>query len=145
MPNFKKILIAEDNQYDVELIMEVFTENNLSNNIMVVNDGQEALDYLYRQGKFAERQDGNPVVVLLDIKMPKLTGIDVLKVIKSDPDLKNLPVVMLTSSRDENDLVESYKLGVNGYVVKPVDIEQFIKAVSTLGLFWAVFNEPPPY
>lgn len=139
----KAILVAEDDPRDAELTLEALSEYNLRNEIVVAEDGAEALDYLYRRGKFSERSAGNPAVVLLDIKMPKVDGLQVLRKIKEDPDLKTVPVVMLTSSREERDLVESYRLGVNAYVVKPVQFVQFVESVKQLGAFWAVLNEPP--
>lgn len=144
MAELKRILLAEDNPKDVELTLTALEEHHLANEVIVVNDGAEALDYLYRRGKFALRADTNPAVVLLDLKMPKVDGLEVLRTMKSDIALKTIPVVILTSSREEKDLVESYKLGVNAYVVKPVDFQQFIDAVKQLGVFWAVINEPPP-
>jgi CheY-like chemotaxis protein len=140
----KRILLAEDDPNDVELTLAALAENNLANEVVVVNDGVEALDYLHARRKFAGRPRGNPAVVLLDIKMPKLDGLEVLRSMKSETALRSVPVVMLTSSREESDLVESYKLGVNAYVVKPVDFKEFISAVKNLGLFWAVVNQPPP-
>jgi len=140
----KRILLAEDNPNDVELTLEALTEYNLANEVVVARDGQEALDYLNREGEFKMRGDTNPAVVLLDIKMPKVDGIEVLRKMKADDNLKNIPVVILTSSREEKDLVESYALGVNAYVVKPVDFHEFVEAVKALGSFWAVINEPPP-
>ena len=140
----KKILLAEDNPNDVELTLAALAEQNLTNEVVVVQDGVEALDYLFRRGKFSERTGSNPVVMLLDLKMPKLDGLQVLREMKGDPVLKHLPVVVLTSSREERDLVESYDLGVNGYVVKPVAFEQFLDAVRRIGLFWVLTNEPPP-
>jgi len=144
MAELKRILLAEDNPKDVELTLTALDKHHLANEVVVANDGVEALDYLYRRGKFAMRADSNPAVVLLDLKMPKVDGLEVLRTIKSDNNLKAIPVVILTSSREEKDLVESYKLGVNAYVVKPVDFQQFIDAVKELGAFWAVINEPPP-
>jgi CheY-like chemotaxis protein len=144
MAELKRILLAEDSPKDVELTLTALEEHNLANEVVVVNDGAEALDYLYRRGKFALRADVNPAVVLLDLKMPKVDGLEVLRTIKKDDSLKRIPVVILTSSREEKDLVESYKLGVNAYVVKPVDFQQFVQAVKELGVFWAVINEPPP-
>ena len=138
------ILLAEDNPKDVELTLSALDEHHLANEVMVVNDGAEALDYLYCRGKFQLRTPENPAVVLLDIKMSKVNGLEVLRTIRSDERLKLIPVVILTSSREEQDLVESYKLGANAYVVKPVDFQQFIKAVKELGAFWAIINEPPP-
>jgi CheY-like chemotaxis protein len=116
----------------------------LANEVVVVGDGAEALDYLLRRGAFAERERGNPAVVLLDLKMPRVDGLEVLRHLKADPELRTIPVVIMTSSREERDLVESYRLGVNAYVVKPVDFEQFVAAVKEVGMFWAVINEPPP-
>ena len=143
MADLKRILYAEDNPKDVELTLAALDEHNLANEVVVVHDGAEALDYLYQRGKFAMRQAGNPAVVLLDIKMPKVDGLEVLKTIKEDPNLKSIPTVILTSSREEQDLVKSYNQGVNADVVKPVDFQEFIKAVSNLGVFWALVNEPP--
>ncbi len=144
MAELKRILLAEDNPKDVELTLTALDEHNLANEVVVVNDGAEALDYLYCRGKFAMRADNNPAVVLLDLKMPKVDGLEVLRTIKKDDKLKMIPLVILTSSREEKDLVESYKLGVNAYVVKPVNFQDFIEAVKELGAFWAVINEPPP-
>ena len=144
MAELKRILLAEDNPKDVELTLTALDEHNLANEVVVVNDGAEALDYLYRRGKYAMRADNDPAVVLLDLKMPKVDGLEVLRTIKNDNKLKTIPLVILTSSREEKDLVESYKLGVNAYVVKPVNFQQFIEAVKELGAFWAVINEPPP-
>ncbi len=144
MTDMRRILLAEDDPNDVELTLTALGENNLANEVVVVNDGVEALDYLHVRGRFADRQRGNPAVVLLDIKMPKLDGLEVLKRMKADEGLRSVPVVMLTSSREESDLLESYRLGVNAYVVKPVDFREFIGAVRSLGLFWAVVNQPPP-
>jgi CheY-like chemotaxis protein len=140
----KRIVLAEDNPNDVELTLAALSEINLANEVVVVRDGAEALDYLYRRHEFATRPAGNPAVLLLDLKMPKLDGLDVLRALKADDRLKTIPVVMLTSSREEQDLISSYKLGVNAYVVKPVDFRAFIDAVRQLGVFWAVINEPPP-
>lgn len=139
----KRILLAEDSPKDVELTLAALEEHHLANEVIVVNDGAEALDYLYRRGKYALRTDHHPVVVLLDLKMPKVDGLEVLRMIKSDEHLKTIPVVMLTSSREEQDLVKSYKLGVNAYVVKPVDFQEFVDAVKEVGAFWAIINEPP--
>jgi CheY-like chemotaxis protein len=144
MSNVKRILLAEDNPNDVELTLMALAEHNLANEVIVVKDGEEALDYLYRRGQYALYQNGNPVVVLLDIKMPKVDGLEVLRQIKSDPALQTIPVVILTSSREDRDLVESYKLGVNAYVVKPVDFHEFVDAIREIGLFWGIINAAPP-
>lgn len=140
----KKILLAEDDPRDVELTLEALSDNCLANDIVVVNDGEAALDYLFQRGRFQAREPGNPVVVLLDLKMPKVSGIDVLQQIKADGRLKTIPIVVLTSSREEPDLTRCYDLGVNAYVVKPVDFMDFMNAVKGLGVFWAAINEPPP-
>ena len=139
--NVKPILLAEDSENDVELTLAALAENNLANRVAVVRDGAEALDYLYRRGAHAARAANDPVVVLLDIKMPKVDGIEVMRVMKSEPALKDIPVVMLTSSREGPDLQACYKLGVNAYVVKPVDFAEFFEAVKVVGRFWAVVNE----
>jgi CheY-like chemotaxis protein len=144
MGELKRILLAEDNPDDVELTLEALQGHQLANEVVVVRDGAEALDYLFRRGHFLSRPAGHPAVVLLDLKMPKIDGLEVLRQIKSDESLRTTPVVMLTSSREEADLVQSYRLGVNAYVVKPVDFGDFIEAVRNLGLFWAVLNEAPP-
>ena len=144
MSALKRILYAEDSAADVELTLAALEEHHLANEVVAVGDGVEALDYLYRRGAFASREAGNPAVVLLDLKMPRVDGLQVLRQVKSDPDLRTIPVVIMTSSREERDLVESYRLGVNAYVVKPVDFEQFVAAVKEVGMFWAVVNEPPP-
>ena len=140
----KRILLAEDNAKDIELALEALDENNLANDVVVVRNGAEALDYLYRRGEYSTRPAGNPAVVLLDLKMPKVDGMEVLQTIKSDEKMKSVPIVMLTSSREEQDLVKSYQLGANAYVVKPIDFQQVIDAIKQLGLFWAVLNEAPP-
>jgi CheY-like chemotaxis protein len=142
--DLRTILLAEDDPNDVELTLAALGENHLANEVIVVNDGTEVMDYLQRKGRFADRARGNPGVVLLDIKMPRLDGLEVLKRMKEDERLRGIPVVMLTSSREERDLIESYRLGVNAYVVKPVDFQEFVDAVKNLGLFWAVVNQPPP-
>jgi len=139
----KRILIVDDSQKDVELVIAALAEKNLANEVDVAEDGEEALDYLYKRGKFANRF-GNPAIILLDIKMPKMTGIEVLKYIRSDTKFKLIPVIMVTSSREEKDMVECYKHGANSYVVKPVNIVQFIDAIKILGQYWAVINQPPP-
>lgn len=140
----KRILMAEDNRNDVELTLTALAEHNLANEVVVAHDGVEALDYLYRRGRFEGRPNGNPLVIFLDLKMPRMDGLEVLRHIKGDPDLKAIPVVVLTSSAEEQDVVESYNLGVNAYVVKPVVFDSFIEAVKQLGLFWVLINEPPP-
>jgi CheY-like chemotaxis protein len=142
--NIKHILLAEDDPRDEELTLAALEEYHLANQIFVVHDGEEALDYLYCRGKFKTRARGNPVAVLLDLKMPKINGLEVLKIIKSDAQLKTIPIVVLTSSRETPDVTECYKYGVNAYVVKPVDFSEFIKAVKQLGVFWVAINEPPP-
>jgi len=144
MNELRTILLAEDNPKDVELTLEAMAENSLANHIFVVKDGVEALEYLRCEGKYKHRKEGNPALVLLDIKMPRMDGIEVLRNIRSDAALKKLPVVILTSSREEQDLITTYELGVNAYVVKPVDFKQFIEAVKQIGSFWAVLNELPP-
>ena len=144
MVETKQILLAEDDPKDVELTLVALGEHNLANKVVVTRDGAEALDYLYRRGAYAGRPPGQPLVVLLDLKMPKVDGLEVLRQIKGDSTLKTIPVVILTSSCQEQDIVESYNLGVNAYVVKPVGFERFIKVVKQLGLFWVLTNEPPP-
>jgi CheY-like chemotaxis protein len=144
MPKIKRILLAEDNDNDVELTLTALQECRLSNEVGVVRDGAEALDYIYHRGNYADSSDGLPCVILLDLKMPRVDGLEVLRQIKSDPALRHIPVVMLTSSREEKDLVLSYDLGVNAFVVKPVDFDQFVSAIRALGMFWAIVNEPPP-
>ena len=140
----KRILLVEDSANDVELTLTALAEARLANQVDVVRDGAEALDYLYRRGQYAARETGKPALVLLDLKMPKVTGLEVLKEIKADAALKTIPIVMLTSSREEGDLIRSYELGVNAYVVKPVDFAEFMEAVRQIGGFWAVINEAPP-
>jgi CheY-like chemotaxis protein len=144
MPDLRPIVLVEDDANDVELTLLALAEHNLANPIVVLRDGVAALDYLYGRGEYADQAQPNPVVILLDLKMPKLNGLDVLKQIKSDERLKLMPVVMLTSSREERDLVASYQLGVNAYVVKPVSFQEFVSAIRGLGIFWALINEPPP-
>ena len=143
MNGIKQILLVEDDPMDVELTLTALEEYKLSNKIDVARDGEEALDYLYRRGNFQTRDDFTPAVVILDLKLPKVSGLDVLRQIRADEKLKLLPVVILTSSREEQDLIASYQLGVNAYVVKPVDFHQFIEAVKTLGIFWVALNEAP--
>jgi CheY-like chemotaxis protein len=142
--DIKRILLVEDSANDIELTLGALEENHLANEVVVVRDGAEALDFLYKRGVFKLRKNGNPAVVLLDLKLPRVDGLEVLKQLKEDPDLRAVPVVMLTSSREERDLVRSYNLGVNAYVVKPVDFQEFVTALRELGLFWAVINQPPP-
>ena len=144
MEALRTILIAEDNPKDIELTLEALAEHNLANQVTVVRDGVEVMEYLQYQGKYKLRKPGLPAVLLLDIKMPRMDGIEVLRAIRSDPALKILPVVILTSSREEQDLIKSYEFGVNAYVVKPVDFKDFIQAVKEIGVFWAVINELPP-
>jgi CheY-like chemotaxis protein len=140
----RRILLAEDNANDVELTLTALRANSLLNEVTVVHGGAEALDFLKRRGPFANREPGLPALMLLDLKMPKVDGLEVLRFVKADPELRMLPVVVLTSSREEQDLVQSYDLGVNAYVVKPVDFCAFMDAVKLLGGFWALLNEPPP-
>ena len=144
MANLGRILIVEDDPNDVELTMTALSEYNLANEVVITRDGQQALDYLYCRGEFAGRPDENPAVMLLDLKLPKVDGLEVLKRVKSDDGLKMIPVVVLTSSHEEKDMMRSYSLGVNAYVVKPVDFHQFVNAVKELGAFWAIVNQPPP-
>jgi CheY-like chemotaxis protein len=144
MNGLKRILLVEDDPKDVELTLTGLAEYNLANEVVVAHDGEEALDYLFRREKFASRPNGNPAVMLLDLKLPKVNGFEVLEQVRADEGLKMIPIVVLTSSHEEQDLVKSYKLGVNAYVVKPVDFHQFVNAVKELGVFWAVINEPPP-
>jgi len=144
MPNMKRILLAEDNPNDIELTLSALQECRLANEVEVVQDGAEALDYIYRREKYSQRGSELPGVILLDLKMPRIDGLEVLRQIKSDPHLRRIPIVMLTSSREEQDLVRSYDLGVNAFVVKPVDFTQFVEAIRNLGVFWAIVNEPPP-
>jgi CheY-like chemotaxis protein len=144
MTPLTRILLVEDSSQDVEMTLAALDEHNLANDVIVARDGIEALDYLYCRGKFEGRPREFPVVVFLDLKMPKMNGLEVLASMKSDPALKNIPVVMLTSSREEPDLIKSYALGVNAYVVKPVDFQQFVESIKALGFFWAIVNEKPP-
>jgi CheY-like chemotaxis protein len=144
MTAIPRILLAEDNPHDVELTLAALDEHKLANEVVVVRDGEEALDYLFRRGGHGDRPAANPALVLLDLKMPKVDGLEVLRAVKDDPDLRRIPVVMLTSSREEPDLKASYALGANAYVVKPVDFTAFVDSVRQLGIFWAMYNEPPP-
>lgn len=144
MAPLKRILLAEDNPHDVELTLTALEEHNLANEVIVVRDGAEALDYLRHRGQYAGHVHSLPVVVMLDLKMPKVDGLEVLRQMKEDSILKHIPVVMITSSREEQDLIRSYQLGVNAYVVKPVDFAQFVESIKQVGFFWAIINEPPP-
>ena len=144
MINLRTILLAEDNPKDVELTIEALSEHNLANHVVVVKDGVEAMEYLRYEGNFKQRKHENPAVLLLDIKMPRMDGIEVLKAVRSDDKLKTIPVVILTSSREQSDLIKSYELGVNAYVVKPVNFKDFIEAIKQIGIFWALLNELPP-
>jgi len=139
-----RILMVEDDPKDVELTLTALEEYNLANEVIVTRDGEQALDYLYCRGEYKTRSSGNPAVMLLDLKLPKVDGLEVLKQIKSDGELRMIPVVVLTSSKEEKDMVASYSLGVNAYVVKPVDFHEFVNAIKELGVFWAIINEPPP-
>lgn len=143
-PELKRILLVEDSPQDVELTLAAFKEINLANEVEIVHDGAEALDYLYARGAFAGRTGGLPAVVLLDLKLPKVDGAQVLTVLRADPAMRQLPIVILTSSREEQDVVRCYENGINAYVVKPVNFEQFTSAIRQLGMFWAVLNVPPP-
>ncbi len=144
MADLRPILLVEDNPRDLELTLAALAKCQLANKIVVARDGAEALDYLYVRGDHADRIPGDPAVVLLDLKLPKVDGIEVLEQVKRDPSQRQIPVVMLTSSREERDLVRSYELGVNAFVVKPVDFNAFFEAIQDLGMFWAILNEPPP-
>jgi len=144
MQPFPRILLVEDSVRDAEIALAALGDYHLANQVIHLRDGEAALDYLYRRGEFATRTNGQPVVILLDLKMPKVDGLEVLRQIKDDAALKTIPVVIMTSSREERDLVESYRLGVNAYVVKPVNFHAFVDAVKQVGAFWAVLNEPPP-
>ena len=140
----KPILLVEDDKRDLELTLVALERSQLANEVIVVRDGAQALDYLMREGDFKMREEGNPAVVLLDLKLPKVNGLEVLQRVRATPSLRSMPVVMLTSSQEESDVVKSYELGVNAYVVKPVEFRQFVAAIADLGVFWAVLNEPPP-
>ena len=140
----KPILLVEDDKRDLELTLVALERSQLANDVVVVRDGALALQYLNRQGEHADRPEGNPAVILLDLKLPKVNGLEVLRSVRSTDGLRSIPVVMLTSSHEESDLVKSYELGVNAYVVKPVEFKQFVGAIADLGIFWAVLNEPPP-
>jgi CheY-like chemotaxis protein len=140
----KPILLVEDNPRDLELTLVALERSQLANEVIVHRDGAEALDYLLRRNDYADRPEGNPAVLLLDLKLPKVDGLEVLKAVRADNALRSIPIVMLTSSREEPDLTSAYSLGVNAYVVKPVEFKDFVTAISDLGVFWAVLNEPPP-
>lgn len=140
----KTILLVDDSARDRELALAALEKHRLANDVVALRDGAEALDYLYRRGEFSSRTSANPAVILLDLKMPKVDGIEVLRQLKADPVLKVIPIVIMTSSREEQDLLNSYQLGVNSYVVKPVNFQSFVEAVEKVGAFWAVINEPPP-
>jgi CheY-like chemotaxis protein len=144
MLELKPILLVEDNPKDLELTRAALEQSQIANEIVVARDGEEALDFLNRRGTHASRNTGDPAVVLLDLKLPKIDGLEVLETVKADPHLKQTPVVMLTSSREESDLIRSYELGVNAFVVKPVGFREFFDAIQDLGVFWAILNEPPP-
>jgi CheY-like chemotaxis protein len=144
MTTLARILIVEDDPNDLELTLTALADYNLANEVVVTRDGQQALDYLHCRGEFSARAPGNPAVMLLDLKLPKVGGLEVLQQVKSEERLKLIPVVVLTSSHEEKDMMRSYSLGVNAYVVKPVDFHEFVNAVRELGVFWAVINEPPP-
>ncbi|APW39651.1 two-component system response regulator [Rhodoferax koreense] len=140
----KPILLVEDDKRDLELTLIALERSQLANDVVVMRDGEQALDYLRREGPHADRAEGNPAVVLLDLKLPKVNGIEVLQAVRGDAALRAIPIVMLTSSQEEADVLRSYELGVNAYVVKPVAFDQFVSAIADLGIFWAVLNEPPP-
>ena len=144
MADLRPILLVEDNPKDIELTLAALAKCQLANEIVVIRDGAEALDYVYRRAAYESRSPGDPAVILLDLKLPKVDGLEVLERIKRDPEHRRVPIVMLTSSREESDLVRSYELGVNAFVVKPVDFNAFFEAIQDLGMFWAVLNEPPP-
>jgi CheY-like chemotaxis protein len=144
MTDLRPILLVEDSPKDLELTLGALRKCQLANGIVVARDGEEALDYLYGTGTHSGRSEGDPVVVLLDLKLPKIDGLEVLAKVKSDAGLRHIPIVMLTSSREEQDLVRSYELGVNAFVVKPVEFDKFFKAIEDLGVFWGILNEPPP-
>jgi CheY-like chemotaxis protein len=144
MNPLKRVLLVEDSLRDAELTLKALAEHHLANDVLHLRDGAEALDYMYRRGQFSDRLIGQPALVLLDLKMPKVDGIEVLRQMKSDADLKTIPVVMMTSSREEGDVLRSHELGVNAYLVKPIKFKEFVEAVNRIGSFWALINEPPP-
>lgn len=141
--SLRRILLVDDSERDIELALDALEQSHLANEVVALHDGAEALDYLYRRGRFEGRMDADPAVVLLDLKMPKVDGIEVLRRIKGDPAFRHVPIVIMTSSREERDLVTSYELGVNAYVVKPLNFAEFAEAVRQVGAFWAVLNELP--
>lgn len=142
--NGVEILIVEDNPNDAEMALRALKKNNVSNNVLVVGDGEEALDFIFRKGKYSERaKDSSPRIILLDLKLPKVDGLEVLKEVKSNPETKMIPIIVLTSSKEESDIIESYKLGVNSYIVKPVDFDKFVEAVRELGYYWLLLNQAP--
>lgn len=145
MGDLRPILLVEDSPQDVELTLAALTRCQLANDVVIARDGAEALDWLHRRGEHGSRAPGDPAVVLLDLKLPKIDGLEVLAQVKGDPALRSVPVVMLTSSREERDLVRSYQLGVNAFVVKPVEFDEFFQAIRDLGMFWAILNEQPPH
>jgi CheY-like chemotaxis protein len=144
MNTLKRILLVEDDPNDIELTLTALSEHNMVNEVVIARDGVEALDYLYRRGSFAQHPAGNPVVILLDLKMPRMDGVQVLRQLSADEQMRLIPVVILSSSRESQDLEECYRLGVNAYVVKPVRFSEFVEAVKQIGVFWALINEPPP-
>lgn len=144
MSELRPILLVEDSPKDLELTLAALEKCQLANTIVTTRDGEDALDYLYSRGAHADRPEGDPAVVLLDLKLPKIDGLEVLEKVKGDARLRHIPIVMLTSSREERDLVRSYELGVNAFVVKPVEFKEFFAAIQDLGVFWAILNEPPP-
>ncbi|MDQ2151167.1 response regulator [Alcaligenaceae bacterium C4P045] len=143
MNDLRPILLVEDNSNDIELTLAALKQCNIANEVTVVRDGAEALDYVYRRGAHAARQAGDPAVILLDLKLPKVDGLEVLERLKADPEQRQIPIVMLTSSREERDLVRSYQFGVNSFVVKPVEFSEFFEAIQSLGMFWAIINQVP--
>lgn len=144
MPDLRPILLVEDNPRDLELTLAALKRSQLANEIIVTRDGEEALDYIFARGRFEGRNTGDPAVVLLDLKLPKIDGHEVIQKVKESEDARHIPIVVLTSSREERDLVESYSKGVNSFVVKPVDFQAFFDAIQDIGMFWAVINEPHP-
>ena len=144
MNSLKRILLVEDSVQDAEIALKALADYHLANEVLHLRDGAEALDFLYRRGEFSDRRNGQPAVVLLDLKMPRVDGLEVLRQIKGEPGLSTIPVVVMTSSREDRDLQAAYRLGVNAYVVKPMKFKDFIDAVKQVGAFWAILNEPPP-